>query len=503
MVRSVRSLLFLVVMATPAFAGPSAELSADADGDGAVDKIVFDGSTLHVTTKRGTSKVEIGQIGKTKLSAAVVKTVPTIIVAGEKDGVIVQLVGTTWKEVARTPIGPAGVDGDYAVALDARPDGIYRFQVRPGGIRCDGQPAYLFPEGFNGKKFQRLAEIPSGIPDTASVINAKPESAPPASSPSLFRARFASHQPGAMDAAGLAIPTELDDGKPDTAWREDFTASAGEGQFFTYVARVPTAGATQLRIVTTKTKANNRPKRLGVVAASGAWHVDVPDASPGSAFVADLPQGIAGCVTVVIESTYGPDKGETSIAELAVYGENEWTSGGEKALAHAVAVGKDGSIVSAQELARRGAAGVAAIDAELATTKDHDARVRLYRVVVAMKDPAAAPLLAKAVKDGELQGAELVKAITALAGTGMAQELHDLALTKGISLDARVAAVARCGPRPTRIATCCSRSPVTNALRARFARRRSRTSRRSTSRRSWRPHKRRNRTRPQATSGVR
>ncbi|HUS26920.1 MAG TPA: HEAT repeat domain-containing protein [Kofleriaceae bacterium] len=448
-----RSFLFLALMSSTALAAPIADLAKDIDGDGTPDKVVLDSSgELQVSTKRGTEKVQLGAMTKAKLAAAVVKNVPTIIVRVAKtgdvatDGVIVQLAGAGWKQVVRTPIGPQGVDGDYWIDLDARPEGIYRYQARPGAVRCDGLPAYTFAEGLNGTKFQRLSKIPTGIPENASVINAKPEASAPASNPSLFRARFASHQPGAMDAAALAIPTEIDDGNVDTSWREDLTASSGEGQFFTYVSRVPTAKATQLRIVTTKVKGNNRPQRLGVIGSAGAWHVDVPDGAPGSAFTAELTQPISGCVTIIIEATYGAPKGETSIAELAVFAEDERNGGGEKQLAHAVSEGKDGWIIAKQELARRGAAGAAAIEAELSATKDHHARNRLFGVLVTLKDPAAAPLLAKAAKENELQGQELVNAIAALAGTGMAQELADIATTKGMSLDARVAAVRALRP---------------------------------------------------------
>jgi hypothetical protein len=442
MVRSVRSFLFLALMTSTAVAAPDARLAADVDGDGAADQIELESGHLTIKTKSGTTKTEIGALGKVKLSAGVVKKVPTIVVSGEKDGVVLQLAGGAWKAITRTPIGPVGLDGDYWIAIDVGADGVYRYQMRQGAKRCDGHPPYLFAEVLNGAKFERMPKIPTGVPANAQVINAKPETSPPTANPSIYRARFASHEPDAMDAGALAMPSELDDGKLDTTWREGLS-SAGEGQFFTFDTRVPSAKATQLRFVSAKSKGTSQPQRFGVVTSGGAWHVDVPNGAPGAAYVADLPAGLSGCVTVVLETAYGSPKGDTAIAELSVYAEGEWSAGADKLLARSVA---EGSLTSEQELARHGAAGVAAIDAELQVTKDHNAKVRLYRVLVAIKDPAAAPVIAKAVKERELDGQELVKAIGALAGTNMAQDLAEIARTKGIALDARVAAVRALRP---------------------------------------------------------
>src|SRR5262249_49740481 len=152
--------------------------------------------------------------------------------------------------------------------------------------------------------------------------------------------RVASHEAGAASIGDLAIPSSLDDGRADTVWSETFAASAGEGQFFTFERRTARARAAQLRIVpgnpTTPAtyRSSGRPRPLGVVTAHGAWHVDLPDAAsehPGTAYVADLPEPVDGCVTVVIESAYAT--GPTAIAELEVYGEGERAGGGEAALA--------------------------------------------------------------------------------------------------------------------------------------------------------------------------
>lgn len=456
-----RPALALVLLTSSAAAAPVGSLSVDVDGDGAPDRIVMDSNgSLAITTKKPETVV-LEPAARATIAASNVQSVPTITVVTDKKAFVVHWSGTKWAVIAREN-ADVGLDADYAYVAVPRFDGVYLYQQRIGSQRCDKVPGMAFGRKLEKGTFQRMSTIPAGIPDNAAVINAKPD-ANPAAAASLYRARFASHQPATSNVGDLSMPVELDDGKPQTAWREELQNSAGEGQYFNYVPRVAAAKAAQIRIVTGP-KGSNRPQRIGVGTADGAWHIDVPDGGPGSAFVADLPTPVSGCVTLVLESTYGPDKGTTQIAELAVYAEGERTTGSESALAHAVAEGD--TRVAAQELARRGAAGVKAIEDELAKTKDHDARGRLIRAASTIKDPSVGPLLARAATEGDVQGADLVAAISALAGLGQGQALHDLAAKGGIAIDARVAAVralrgerdllislAGVGPREVRSAT--------------------------------------------------
>jgi hypothetical protein len=442
----------IVCAARLATAAPLAHLEQDVDGDGKPDRIsvepsgdlVIDG-TSHATLALRSAPT------RATIAAADVRGVPTLVVvvasSSGEETIVFERRGS-WQELVRGPTGPVGTDSEYAIAIGAATNGIYRYQTRPGIRRCDGKPTYLFAEGWKDKKFRRLSKLPTEVPDTAPVIAAHLDAAaPPASL--LYQARVASHEPGATDAGALAIPTELDDGKPTTFWREDFTKGAGEGQFFTFEPRFGAARATQLRIVPGNptspqtVRAFNRPKRLAIVGATGAWHVDLPDAmldGLGAAYVADLPTPIDGCVTVVLESTYGPDDGQTAIAELEVFADGERNGGGEAALAHVVAEGKDGVKIATQGLARRGAAAAAAIEAELAKAKLFDVRQRLLRALIELKDPSAGPPLARAIIDGSLHDRDLDDAVAALGALGMAQELHDLVAMRELPLEARVAA---------------------------------------------------------------
>jgi hypothetical protein len=398
-----------------------------------------DAKLINGTLTIGNQPVALPGVNAGKVTTASFGGQPLYVVETGTEAIIVGQKNGAWRELARTPIGGAGLDADYSVAVAATPDGVYRYQTRPGGGRCDGKPSYLFGEVFDGTRFRRVSKLPIDVPASAPTVTARVDaSAPPDAV--MYRARFASHQPGAADASALGSPCELDDGKPATAWREELAGSAGEGQYFNFVPRDPAAKATRVRIVPGAAKDTNRPARLAIVSATGAVHVELPDAArdKDAAYVADLPAPLDGCVSVIIEKTYGPAKGTTSIAELAVYA----TDDGDTALAKVVADGKVGATSAGQALTRRGAAAVPALDAELARTNDPAARGRLVRVAIGIRDPAAAPILSRAIAEGSLTGADLIAAVRALAGLGAGADLAELAVKPGTPLEVRAAAAA-------------------------------------------------------------
>jgi hypothetical protein len=387
-------------------------------------------------------------VAHASVSSATVRGVPTLVIDTDDDAYVFEHTGGAWRRRTAIKTGAVGLDAEYAFHVEALPLGVVRYQTRPGYHRCDGKPALLFVEGFDGRGFRRLSRIPTEVPADAPVIAAHVDSGV-ATAPLVYQARAASVQPGAANAGGLGIPSELDDGKPATAWHEEL-ASDGEGQWFTFEPRAAAMHATQLRIVPgnqaspTAFKASNRPKRIAIVSATGAWHVDLPDgaADPlGTAYVADLPAPVAGCVTVVLETTYGPPSGTTMIGELEVFAEGERASGGEAALAKVVAAGADGLHAAEQQLAHTGAAGVTALDAELARATDAATRTRLVHALLQLRDPSAAPILMRAIEQRWIAGDDLLAAVGALAPLGQVQQLRELALDEGLPLDARIAAV--------------------------------------------------------------
>ncbi len=464
--RALAATATILVGSSLASAAPLAALTEDLDADGKLETIEIGADGL-LTIVQGTPRVKhpMGPASKATLRVArydgraiLVADVTRSRTDREATVFEYRTYGATGvlAILATTRLGGVGLDDDYQIELDATANGLYRYQTRGDVRRCDGKPTYLFAQKLDAKEFKRVSKLPSQVPVGVPTLPVRIDPSP-AVAPLLFHARAASLQPGAADAGGLGIPTELDDGKLDTLWREEISRSAGEGQFFTFEPRLSGVTAKQLRIVSgnpasaAALKAANRPRTIAIVTATGAWRVELPDAANdpiGTAYVIDLPEAAASCVTVVLESTYGPLQGATAIAELEVFADGERAGGADSMLVKIVVEGKDGATRAAAALARRGAEGAAAIDAEIARTTDALARRRLIAVLVKIQDPAAGATLAKAATEGWVTGPGLLDLIDALARNGLVQELHDLAGNSGVELEARIAAVRRLGVTP-------------------------------------------------------
>ncbi|CAN5636787.1 hypothetical protein BH11MYX1_BH11MYX1_38350 [soil metagenome] len=214
--------------ASSAHAAPLAHLELDVDGDAKVDKVSVEpsGDLVIVAGSSGGRSVLVLRPRPTsaELFAASVRGTPMLAAhytaAGYDETSVYEFRAGVWAQVLREATGPVPPDGDYSVAIAPTSNGIYRFEQRTGFHRCDGKPAYLFAEGWNGKKFQRLAKLPIDVDETAPVLFARPDSRP-AAAPLLHQAREASYEIGAENASALALPTELEDGTPATAWREE------------------------------------------------------------------------------------------------------------------------------------------------------------------------------------------------------------------------------------------------------------------------------------------
>ncbi|MGE3547569.1 MAG: hypothetical protein AB7L28_26825, partial [Kofleriaceae bacterium] len=456
----------LVVLSATSWAAPIATLTDDLDGDGKGAGIELGPDGVLRVLERPRSELKLAdRVDRAKLSVARYGGKPVLLVeltaASKRTAVIIERGVAKWTEATRFHIGGVGLDQDYGVEVEATPTRIYRYQTRADIRRCDGKTGYLFPEAYT-PSFDRSASAAAfrsvtpnvDIDPGATVLRATLDPTP-AAPPVIFQARAASTQAGVANAGGLTIPNELDDGRNDTAWSESL-GSDGRGQFFTFEPRIKAASARQLRIVAgrqssdAELRRSARPRELAIVTAVGSWRVELPDAAKaalGTAYVVDLPAPVTGCVTVILASTYatgGP--ASTAISELEVYAEGERAAGGEAMLARVVAEGKDGATNAAAALARRGAAGAAAIDAELARTSDGSTRRRLITALIKLKDPAAMQSLARAATERWVRGQDLIDLIAALARNGMAQQLHDLAEQSGVELDARVAAAAAIAP---------------------------------------------------------
>jgi len=408
--------VFLLFAAT-AHAAP-VTLAKDLDGDGNADSVsLSETGELAIETKRGKVTLKLGPIKRASLAGGVVHGAPMIVVRGETEGIVIQ--GPAWKQVAKTQLGGVGLDADYSVALDVVDGELYRYQARAGFARCDDRPSLLFAERYEAGKFVPAGKLPIGLPANAPAIAARIDSG--AAEPAIFKARAASYQPGAPDAGALAIPQELDDGKPTTA-------RANAGDWYTFRAR--SFKAAQIRIVPAAKGAH--PQRLAVFGAHNAWRVDLPQS--GAAFVADLPAPVEGCVTIAIESGTG------ALAELEVFAEGERTGGAGALLAKQIADDKDVN-TAAKELARLGAAAIPPLEAELAKATDPAVRARLVRALVENHDPAAGPLMARAAGEGWAHGPDLIALVHALSALGQPQALYDLAVKSAVPIDTRIEAI--------------------------------------------------------------
>jgi hypothetical protein len=406
----------------------------------------LEGKPAHVAVDAGVLKLDgaiVAQIGTFTSASVDARDVPargpTILVTIDGREAIGFEKHGAWKQTFRVPIGPANEDGDYGIAVALLPNGIHRYQTRPGLHRCDGKPALFFAEGWNGSKFVRLASVATEVdPDAQTIAATAGAAASP--EPLLFHASIASREPGTGDVASLIVPSELDDGNPATAWLD---AGNAAGQFFTFDARVA-AKATELVVIAASKGKPSPPSELAIVGANDhAFRATLPALAPGAAATIAFPEPIAGCVTVVIDSP-----GPAAFAELDVYADGERAGGGEAVLAQAIAAGADGVQAAERALATRGAAAVTALEAELAKATDANAKARLVRALIANNDPSAGPVLAKAARELRLRDDDLAAVLDALGTLGQLPELAQLAATHDLGEPARIAAVTAIAAAP-------------------------------------------------------
>ncbi|HEY4242436.1 MAG TPA: HEAT repeat domain-containing protein [Kofleriaceae bacterium] len=356
--------------------------------------------------------------------------------------------GAKWVELAHLPAGDLGLDADYAVAFDATPAGVFRYQVRPDIRRCDGERAYLFAEGFDPTtRAFRPVVPPAHVREDAPTLTAHADTGG-AIAPVVFRAHAASTQPGAENAAMLAIPAELDDGNAKTAWTEDL-GSDGRGQFFTFQSRVPGAVAAQLRIMPAEPAggaAENRVRDFAIVTADKQWRVTLPDVKAGAVFAVDFPAPVTDCVSVVLLSTHGSPTGKTAIPELEILAAGERADGGAALLVHVVATDAPGAQAALAALGKLGPAAAPAITAAYDAENDPKVRVRLVAALAAAGDASSAPTLAKALASGILDDATAELAAKRLATVGALEALRDVAAASSAKAPQRVIAAAQLSP---------------------------------------------------------
>lgn len=459
--------------ATASAAGGSVEL--DLDGDGKPEVLAAQGNGLFLQTRLGPTSARPGMLplpGAPRLSTVVAATVggerlwaiEVEIKRGSRTSAVLWVAraknGGFGGELARLPIGPQGADGEYGAAAELSSRGLMRWQTRADLVRCDGKPLRLFAERWDPASKRWSAAEASEVPVTADgAATVTAISAPAATSSGapqttgaraadVFRARSTTSQRGATRADELAIPSELDDGDPKTAWK---SGGDGRGEVLGFRARLTAGKALRLRVVpgdassASAFRAAARPAKLWMIGAKQRFHVALPDpTAPGAAYLIALPQPIEGCLSVLVESVHGGGGGRPlAISELSIETDlEEQSGGGTAALATSVARGGEEGERAAVILARRGDAAAAALVAELAQAKEVAAKRRLGRALAKLGEPQIAAPLAAGLREGWIAEADLEDTVSALARIGADEALVELVAASQVPLATRTAAAS-------------------------------------------------------------
>lgn len=230
-----------------------------------------------------------------------------------------------WAAVYSGPVGPVGRDGEYAVAVEATPQGLLRYQRAPGVSRCDGEDR-LFIERYQGGGWHPAPEL--GLPELsdASVIAATSQGPAGAAAPlGVYRFVAASAQVGVSRADLLAPPQELEDGKPATAWRVPADARGG---FVTARADGSGHSVQALRITPAPRSQGGLPRQLALLfdgredGAKKRILINLnPNGREGEAQWVQLPAPIAtSCLSLLITQP-GAGAQPTALGKVAIFSE--------------------------------------------------------------------------------------------------------------------------------------------------------------------------------------
>jgi hypothetical protein len=421
--------LLLVVALTfaPAIAGaaPAAELIADVDRDGAPDVLRIDApGWLTMVSRSGATKVVMfgrsGPLTDARLSFAATPT-PTVVASAQLGGAweaIALAAGPSGlTELWRGPVGPAGDDDEYELVVEARPDGLWRFQTRADLRRCDGAAIELFPERWDprARRFAPAAMPVPTPPAEAPTVTATPAALAPVA---WFRPSATSRATGATDAGMLVAPRALADGDPATAWT---APGDGHGTWWLYRTSLRGGRAAAIRIAPGAGK-HRRAARLWVAGGSGHAVIAIPP-GPAAVYQATLPAPLEGCVAIALLATH-PGGPAAAVPELQVIADVELDPQvALGALIDQVVAGGLAGDSAARALVALGAAAEGRLLTALASAAP-DARRRLLAVVAERPTAASLPTLAEAVRTGEIAADRREAVAARLASLGPAAHVE-------------------------------------------------------------------------------
>jgi hypothetical protein len=480
----------LVAMSASATAAAPTEpsVAVDLNGDGAVE--VVSGKTVLAIGGMGTVRLpgeaRLGTLVAAGLGSERLMAVELDVDAGargtqkKRELWVGRLTASGFAELARLPLGPQGGDGEYGAAAELSAKGLWRWQTRGDLVRCDGAALRLFAQRWDpvSRKWQAAesSEVPLRGDGVATVTPGAALPAVGAGRPGsgrtsdVFRARLVSSQRGATRADELAIPSELDDGDPATAWKiASESRNDGRGEVIGFQARLAAGKALRLRVVpgdassAAAMRASSRPAKIWIVGKRQTFAATLPDpvagaatgatagaatagtASGGAAWIVTLPQPIEGCLSVVVESVYsGTGSGAGSgtgrglaISELSVETDLEDQSGGTQALAAQVGRGGDEGARAATILARRGPAAAVALGGELAQATEVARKRRLARALAMLSEKEIGAPLTAALREGWIAEEEIDETVGALSRVGHDEGLAEIVAAPAAAEKAR------------------------------------------------------------------
>jgi hypothetical protein len=404
--------LLITAFTSISIASPLA-IDRDVDGDGVTDHIGVVQGKLRIVLAQSRFETAIKIDQDTELRAEMVAGKPTVMVLTTTESYVFQQTRRGWQLILNTPVGRQGLDGEYSIGLELRADGIYRFQTRADLRDCGGALARTYLERFNGQSFEPATSHVDA--SHFQVLNAVVSNSnrPTAT---IYRARTEVFNANASDASALVVPRELDDSDPSTFW------SAGtrviDGLAFTYRSFVEGAEAVRITLQTSRNKNARRPRSMILESREHAYRLVFDDKPPGTTFTVNLPEKLTGCLTLTLETSFGPKSQSFEMAELEVNSECDLLGTCERVLAETVGKGTRTASSAASQLRLMGPRGADGIGAELAIVSEPSARLRLLRTAMHIEDPRAWKLVADAIASDELRGSDLLDALKFIGGHG-------------------------------------------------------------------------------------
>ena len=418
-----------VLGAAPARATVTALL--DVDRDGAVDTLQLDRGRLAVLGKPALGEVRL-PAGKGAERVVTNPRQPGLVVV--ESGGELALIGARGRfEILWQGPAAAG-DGDFPQALELSDEGALRYVVAPFA-RCDGTPARWLLHGWDGasRKF-RPAAVSRGA---GGLQTARPVASPPASIGWTWAG--ASSRQGATTPEAISAPSELADGKPETAWRP-----AGDGRGASVIARGLRVGVTAVELVAAP---GTRLPRVVNVVLSPTSRVSFVRAEDARAVRLALPAPVeTDCVEVEVVEPTGP----VALAEVRIGSILDGPDGLARLVAEAAdpEAGPRGD--RAAEVAVQAGAGTQ-LGQALGRATDRRVRRRLVTALVARMTDDTRPAVTAALATGAPEVADALRAAAAVPAMreGVGAVARAVVENRAASREARGLAAGLCGQART------------------------------------------------------